>query len=84
MFRVEVHPRSPLAGKLISELGLKTRKVQVLSIRRRREIITVPRGSAVVLAGDEIICYGSEDAAAALFSAEDRSPDNEPAGPPGP
>ncbi len=69
VLRVKVQPRSPLAGKPLSESGLKARKIQVLSILRGSKVITVPRGPDVILAGDDLICYGSEEAAGELSSA---------------
>lgn len=74
VLRVKVQPQSPLAGKPLSELGLKTRKIQVLSILRGREIITVPQGPDVVLAGDHLVCYGSEETAGELFAAGTNRP----------
>jgi hypothetical protein len=71
VLRVKVAARSPLAGKALAELDLKNRKIQILSIFRGPEIITVPRGQDVILAGDELICYGSEEAAEKLFAASD-------------
>lgn len=35
------------------------------------EIITVPQGPDVVLAGDHLVCYGSEETAGELFAARD-------------
>lgn len=78
VLRVRVQPQSPLVGKPLSKLDLKTRKIQVLSIARGREVITVPRGPDVILAGDDLICYGSEEAARELFSAGDAQARGEP------
>jgi hypothetical protein len=56
--RARVAPDSPLVGRPLSELALKTLKVQILSIIRGGEAISVPQGTDVLLGGDAIVCYG--------------------------
>jgi len=71
VMRVRIRPQSPLAGRPLSDLGLKARKIQILSIQRGREIVTVPGGADVIEVGDDLICYGSEQEASNLFAAGD-------------
>jgi hypothetical protein len=68
--RLVIQEGSPLVGRPLSELGLKTKKVQILSILRGGEAITVPGGEDFLLAGDVVICYGDEAAATSLFYVE--------------
>lgn len=56
--RARVDVASPLIGRPLTELALKSKKVQILSIIRGRETISIPRGNDVLLGGDAIVCYG--------------------------
>jgi len=56
--RARVADDSPLIGRPLAELALKSRKVQILSIIRGRETISIPQGNDVLLGGDAIVCYG--------------------------
>ncbi|MCC5838704.1 MAG: RimK family alpha-L-glutamate ligase [Opitutales bacterium] len=49
---------SPLAGKPLSESGLRERDIVVMSIDRNGQHFPVPRGSDVLVAGDLLLCYG--------------------------
>ena len=68
--RLVIQEGSPLVGHPLSELGLKTEKVQILSILRGEEAIAVPGGEDFLLAGDVVICYGDIAAATSLFYVE--------------
>ena len=68
--RLVIQEGSPLAGRALSALGLKKRKVQILSILRGKEETTIPDGEAVLFAGDVVICYGDLDAARSLFHGQ--------------
>ncbi len=52
----EIPAGSPLAGHTLAELGLAD--VTVLSVQRGTEVISNPRGSARLEAGDEVLAYG--------------------------
>lgn len=51
-------PDSALAGKPLSESGLRERDIVVMSIDRKGQHFPVPRGSDVLVAGDLLLCYG--------------------------
>jgi hypothetical protein len=68
--RLVIPEGSPLVGHPLSQLDLKTNKVQILSILRGEETITVPRGEDFLLTGDIVICYGDMAAATSLFHKE--------------
>ncbi|MDD4857181.1 MAG: TrkA C-terminal domain-containing protein [Candidatus Krumholzibacteria bacterium] len=79
--RATVKNDSPLIGRPLSELDLKGRKVQILSIIRGADTITIPQGSDVLLKGDVLVCYGSIEAVERLFFAvlsHSLVPDDEP------
>ena len=59
----------PLIARPLSELGLKERKVQILSIIRGDEVIAVPQGHDSLRVGDTVICYGDMKTAKELFDA---------------
>ncbi len=56
--RARVGDDSPLIGRPLSELALKSQKVQILSIIREKETISIPQGHNVLKGGDAIVCYG--------------------------
>ncbi len=68
--RLVIQEGSPLVGHPLAKLGLKTKKVQILSILRGEEAITVPGGEDFLLEGDVVICYGDMAAATSLFNTE--------------
>jgi hypothetical protein len=65
--RLVIQQESPLVGHPLSALGLKTKKVQILSILRGEESIAIPQGEDFLLAGDVVICYGDMAAATSVF-----------------
>lgn len=52
---------SELIGKTILESGLKERDVTVLNLHRGTSIISNPKGSRELEAGDKLLCYGRLD-----------------------
>jgi hypothetical protein len=68
--RLVIQEGSPLVGHPLSKLGLKTKKVQILSILRGEESIAIPGGEDFLLAGDVVICYGDMAEATSLFHIE--------------
>jgi len=55
-----VQPNSSLAGRALSESGLKERDIVVLRITRGGLHIPNPKGSREILAGDLLLCYGNQ------------------------
>ena len=90
--RARVRADSPLIGRPLAELALKSRKVQILSIIRGHETISIPQGNDVLLGGDAIVCYGHlkevrnlffpAPYSGALLDAHCRPRDERPHGPP--
>jgi TrkA-C domain len=68
VIRIVIQEGSTLVARPLSELGLKARKVQILSIDHGDEIIAVPQGHDMLRAGDTVICYGDVEAASELFA----------------
>jgi len=65
--RLAIRKGLPLIDHPLAELGLKLQKVQILSITRGDQTITIPGGSDRLLAGDIVVCYGNVQAAAEIF-----------------
>lgn len=57
-----VEPNSAIAGKTVSDSGLRDRDIVVLRIVRGSDHIANPKGSRVILAGDALLCYGNKAA----------------------
>jgi ribosomal protein S6--L-glutamate ligase len=55
---ITVGPDAEIAGKLLSELALWNRDVQVLSIVRGSETLPNPRADVRLTSGDVMLCYG--------------------------
>ena len=68
--RLVIQEGSPLIGHPLAKLGLKRKKVQILSILRGEDAITVPGGEDFLLEGDAVICYGDMAIATSLFHGE--------------
>lgn len=49
---------SKYIGKTISETGLRDQDVVVLTLKRKGEVISNPKGSRVLEADDTLLCYG--------------------------
>jgi uncharacterized protein with PhoU and TrkA domain len=61
LVRTKIHPTSILSGKTLRELRLATNiGVDVLTIRRGRDLIIDPRGDARLEEGDVLIGRGSD------------------------
>lgn len=58
-----VHARSPLIGQTLATSGLGDAELQVLCVRRGAEVVSVPGGSFVLAERDEVLVFGSLDAA---------------------
>ncbi len=67
--RVTLPPDSRMADRPLADLGLKARKVQILSIQRSNQVFPVPGGTDTLQAGDQVLCYGDVEAARQLLSA---------------
>ena len=65
--RVELSEASPVAGKALNELDLKSWMVQIIAIERGREFMPIPRGQDRLLPGDALVVYGAEDAILKVF-----------------
>lgn len=68
VMRVAVPENSELVGRPLVELGLKTLRVQILSIIRGDITITIPQGTDMLLAGDLLVCYGDIHAVKRFFA----------------
>ena len=55
-----VEPSAPIVGATIESSGLRERDIVVLRIMRGGEQIANPRKEREILAGDSLLCYGSQ------------------------
>ena len=53
---------SPVAGKTISESGLRQHDIIILRLVRGNEHIANPMGTRKIMAGDTLLCYGKKTA----------------------
>jgi len=65
--RITVPKDSPAVGKLLKELDLKDRMVQVLAIERGNRFMPIPSGDDHLLAGDKVVVYGIADSIDSVF-----------------
>lgn len=65
--RVELSEASPVAGKALGELDLKSWMVQIIAIERGNEFKPIPTGKDRLLPGDALVVYGAEDAILKVF-----------------
>lgn len=63
---------SELVGKTIAESGLRDRDIAVLNLHRGTSVISNPRGSRQLEAGDRLLCYGRLDAMRELVPEKQR------------
>ncbi|MFG0252221.1 MAG: TrkA C-terminal domain-containing protein, partial [Phycisphaerales bacterium JB038] len=49
---------SDLIGQTISDSGLRERDIAILNLHRGTSIISNPKGSRELIAGDRLLCYG--------------------------
>jgi len=68
--RVEVPPRSRLAGCSLRQTDLRERRLQVLAIERDGEVIPVPEADMIIRPRDHLVIYGLVDAVQDAFVAE--------------
>ena len=61
---------SALVGKTIAESGLRDRDVAVLNLHRGTSVISNPKGSRELEAGDKLLCYGKLDEMRDLIPAK--------------
>lgn len=59
---IQIPEGSALVGKTLGESGLGDRELAVLNLHRGTSVISNPRGSRVLEAGDWLLCYGKLDA----------------------
>ncbi len=71
--RIVLSAESPVAGKALQELDLKSWMVQVLAIERSTGFKPIPNGRDRLLAGDNVIVYGAEDAIDKVFKPKSKS-----------
>ncbi|MDQ8201907.1 30S ribosomal protein S6--L-glutamate ligase [Pelagicoccus sp. SDUM812003] len=57
-----VEPNAQIAGKTISESGLRERDIVILRIVRGPDHIANPKGTRIIEAGDSLLCYGLKSA----------------------
>jgi ribosomal protein S6--L-glutamate ligase len=62
-----------LVGKTIVESGLRDRDIMVLNLHRGTQVISNPRGSRVLEAGDKLLCYGKLDSMRSMVPERRRS-----------
>ena len=66
--RVRLQPGSTLCGKSLAQAALTEKKVIVLAIWRGEQVIAAPRGTDMLMANDQLICYGAKTNIKALVS----------------
>jgi ribosomal protein S6--L-glutamate ligase len=68
---VDLHVREglELVGKTIVESGLRERDIVVLNLTKGTTVISNPKGTRVIEAGDRLLCYGKLDAMRDLIPA---------------
>jgi len=62
----------PLVNKTIDETGLRDSDVVVLTLTRDTTVIPNPRGTRVLEAGDELLCFGKLDSLRSLVTERRR------------
>lgn len=72
--RLEIQEDFLLAGRPLAELGLRGKRIQLLSINRGGRVIAVPGGEDVLQSGDVVICYGDVEAAREFFTVSASPP----------
>jgi hypothetical protein len=71
--RLVIQEGSPLLGRPLADLGLKLKKVQILSIVRDNKTITIPQGNDFLFVGDIVICYGDVQTATQIFDVNNHT-----------
>jgi len=63
---------SEMVGKTIQESGLKDRELTVLNLHRGTNVISNPRASRTIEAGDKLLCYGELEMMRDLIPSKQR------------
>lgn len=71
--RIVINETSPVSGKELQQLDLKSWMVQILAIERQNEFKPIPRGTDRLLPDDAIIVYGAENAVEKVFKPRKKS-----------
>jgi hypothetical protein len=71
--RIVISDKSPVSGKELRDLDLKSWMVQILAIERHNEFKPIPRGTDRLMPQDAIIVYGAEDAVEKVFKPRQKS-----------
>ncbi len=71
--RIVIGEKSPVTGKELRQLDLKSWMVQILAIERNNDFKPIPRGTDRLLPEDAIIVYGAEDAIDKVFKPRQKS-----------
>jgi ribosomal protein S6--L-glutamate ligase len=75
-----VRAGSELSGRTLSELRLRDREVQVLSVTRGSKAFPNPRGQLAIEADDRLLCFGRHDTLRELLASHGtRGPSSEDA-----
>jgi len=69
---VTIPEDGPLVNKTIDETGLRDSDVVVLTLTRNTTVIPNPRGTRVLEAGDELLCFGKLDSLRSLVTERRR------------
>jgi Trk K+ transport system NAD-binding subunit len=72
--RIRLHEGSPVAGRYLRDLDLKSRMIQILGIERDGKFFPIPVGDDKIEAGDQLIVYGTEGAIRRVFNTDATSP----------
>lgn len=68
--RITVPKNSPVVGKLLKDLDLKRRMVQILAIERGTLFMPIPDGDYRLQAGDKAVVYGVGDSIDSVFHSD--------------
>lgn len=63
---------SELVGKTINDSGLRDKDIAVLNLHRGTSVISNPKGSRELEAGDKLLCYGKLEEMRGLIPAKQR------------
>ena len=69
---IHVPDGSEYIGRTIEASGLRERDLTVLTLNRGTSVISNPKGSRLIEAGDRLLCYGRLDAMRDLIPAKSR------------
>jgi hypothetical protein len=72
LVRASLAAGSPAIGQSLAAIRPREHKLQVLAIERDRQFIPLPDEADVLVAGDTVVVYGTDQAVAAVFGAATR------------